>query len=195
MHFRSTSIAVVVSCLAAMPALADETEDHIKEIRERYAEIEALGAKGEEIKFESESDPLSGTFTRFRKDGTVVKAVLSYNAGDHGGSDERFYYRDGKLVFIHVTDSSWRFGGKPAPGGGAGTIDEVTEYRIYLHDGKVIRNLTKNASAESGEDLAKALAKAENKPSTDKERETQVLSHAAALPGLKDAAAVVKLLE
>ncbi|WAC21538.1 hypothetical protein OVA24_09095 [Luteolibacter sp. SL250] len=195
MHFRPAFIVVAASCLIATPASADETEDHIKTIRAQYAAIEAVGTKGEEIKFEAEGDPLSGTLTRFRKDGQMVKAVLSYTSGDHGGSDERFYYRDGKLFFIHVTDSSWKFGGKPASNGQPGTIDEVTEHRIYLHDGKVIRNLTKTASAESGEDLAKALAKAENKAPVDRERETAVLSHASALPGLKDAAAILKMME
>jgi hypothetical protein len=125
----------------------------------------------------------------------VVKAVLSYSSGDHSGSDERFYYRDGKLVFIHVTDSSWRSGGKAASNGQPSTIDEVTEHRIYLHDGKIIRSLTKTASAESGEDLVKALAKAENKSSTDKERETQVIFHASALTALKSAAAILKIME
>jgi hypothetical protein len=65
MHFLPASIAVVASFLTAVPVWADETENRITEIRAGYAEIEALGAKGEEIRFESESDPLSGTLTRF----------------------------------------------------------------------------------------------------------------------------------
>lgn len=195
MHFRSFSLTVTACWLTAIPAWADETEDRIKEIRSQYTAIEAAATKGEEIKFEAENDPLSGTLTRFMKDGKLVKAVLSYAAGDHGGADERFYFQDGKVVFIHVTDSFWRFGGKPQANGEPGTIDEGTEFRIYLHEGKVIRNLTRKATVGSGEDLNKALAKAENKPSDDKERETEILAIASKIAQIKDAAGLLKLLK
>jgi len=193
MHFRSISIAVAVSCLTAVPAWADETEDRVKEIRAWYAEIEAASKKGEEIKFEAQDEPLSGTLTHFRKDGKLIKSVLSYTDGDHGGADERFYFHDGRLVFIHVTNSSWRFTGETLPNGQSETMDEVTEFRIYLHDGKVIRNLTKTAIVKSGQDMAKALKDAENKPTQEKEHEQAVLERAGKVGALKDGASVMKL--
>lgn len=195
MRSCSLRIAVAFCWLTALPVWADETEDRIKEIRGHYAAIESSKSKTEIIPFEAKDDPLSGSLTRFLKDGKLVKAALSYTAGDHGGSDERFYFHDSKLIFIHVTDSAWQFGGRKQPNGEPGTVDTVVEYRIYLQDGKVIRNLTKKATAESGQDLAKALEKAENKPSEDEARETEVLSHAAKVGETKDTAAILKMLE
>ena len=186
---------IAATTLVAGTAMADETENRIKEIRGQYTAIESSKSKTEIIPFEAKDDPLSGSLTRFLKDDKLVKAVLSYTAGDHGGSDERYYFHDGKLIFIHVTDSSWQFGGKKQPNGEPGTIDTVTEHRIYLHDGKIIRNLTKQATAESAEDLTKKLEKAANKPSDDKERENELISHAAKVMEAKDAAGVLKMLE
>lgn len=195
MHCRALPIAVAAAFLMTVPAGANVTEGRIQEIRERYTEIESAQKTSVEIKFESEDDPLSGTLSHFKKDGKVVKAVLEYVHGDHSGIVERFYYHDGKLFFAHVTESTWRFTGTILPNGESETMDHVTEFRIYLHNGAVIRNLTKSATAKSGEDVDKALQKAQNKPSSEVERGARILDHARKVHDLKDGAAVLKMLE
>jgi hypothetical protein len=71
---------------------ADATEDAVSAIRAKYNEIESARLTAREVNFESQDDPVSGTCTKYYLGQELVKVKLSYVMGDHGGSDEYFYY-------------------------------------------------------------------------------------------------------
>lgn len=162
--------AITWSLIAAIaiPLAAGESE-LIEEIRKDYARIEAEAAKKEVFTFESETGPEEGKLTRYALDGKVVKIHITFLAGDHGGSDESYYYRDGKLFFGYKADSFWRFSGKRNPDGSDASEDHLHEYRVYVNSGDVIRALEKHAVSEKPEELKAAAAKAKNQELTDKD--------------------------
>lgn len=151
-------------------ASGEEIDPVLKEIRGHYAEIEKSELRSETVKFESETERASGTCTLGFQGDELVKVKLSYEMGDHGGTDEYFYYRKGALIFAFAIDSSWKFGGKALPDGGAGTIDTVVEHRAYFENGKLIRHLAKEASSADAKAIPALLEKAPNQVLKDTER-------------------------
>ncbi|QJE97040.1 hypothetical protein [Luteolibacter luteus] len=153
-------------------ALADEEEaKEVGGIRALYAKIsQAEPSKTDTIEFEIPDDPMSGTITRRSYEGGLSAIKLSYTAGDHGGSDQNFYY-DGKgLFFILVQDSSWQFAEgstdeKPK------TKDTLTEIRYYIREGKVIQALKRSATSDDPAKLRLLLEKAENTEFKPKDEE------------------------
>jgi len=166
--FLPLTILFTVFVLPAMSA--EESAAIIKDIRGRYAEIEKAKLRTETVKFDSETERISGICTLSFLQDKLVKVKLSYDAGDHGGSDEYFYYQDGKLIFAFATDSSWQFGGKPRPDGGVGTIDTVAEHRVYFAKGKVVQHLAKQVSSSDGKEIPALLERTPNEVSEDTER-------------------------
>lgn len=163
---KNLSLLLAVSGCLFLPsaALADNEEaKQVGEIRALYAKIsQAEPEKTETIEFEIPDDPMSGTITRRRFAEGLVAIKLSYTAGDHGGSDQNFYY-DGKgLFFILVQDSSWQFAEgstdeKPK------TKDTLAETRYYVGEGKFIQALKRSATSDDPAKLRLLLEKAENK--------------------------------
>ena len=185
----SLSLAVLMH---APLARADEAAE-IAAIRELYAKIDqAKAVKTETIKFQMESDPLEGTITRRSYEGGLVAVQLSYTAGDHGGSDENYYYADGKLFFILVKDSSWQF----APGSTdekPKTTDTLTESRYYVSKGAIVQVLRRSVTSEADKKLEDLIAKAENKKVTEDEMGKIYLKRAAVLHTVKTKEDVEKM--
>lgn len=173
---------------------ADESDSTLKDIRARYAEIENAKLRTKTVKFDSETEPVSGVCTLSFAQDKLVKVKLSYDMGDHGGSDEYFYYRDGVLIFAFATDSSWQFGGKPRPDGNAGTIDTVAEHRVYFAKGKVVQHLAKKVSSSDGKAIPTLLEKTVNKVSEDTERAQSLKKNGDRAYRVKTSADLGKLL-
>lgn len=171
MAIRIARLLLTLSVMLVLPVVnAEESDSTLKDIRARYAEIENAKLRTKIVKFDSETERVSGVCTLSFQQDKLVKVKLSYDMGDHGGSDEYFYYRDGVLIFAFATDSSWQFGGKPRPDGGAGTIDTVAEHRVYFAKGKMLQHLAKEVSSADAKAIPALLAKTPNKDSEDAER-------------------------
>lgn len=133
-----TLLLLLLACQLATVNAAPNPS-HITAIRERYAEINAAELKWDTLKPPFE-DEYSGSFKRGTIEGKVVKTVLDFNMGDHGGSTAETYYdKNGAPVFLFHFSSYWGFTGKKE----GGTEDRVTERRIYFHDTNIVRALEK----------------------------------------------------
>ena len=194
---RRQAAALILSTLI-LPGLprtrADETEALVKDIRERYNQIEGAKLRPVELEFTSDSDPVSGTFTRYYRGDELVKVKLSYAMGDHGGSDEYFYYQNGQLFFAVATDTAWGFSGETLPNGESGTIDTAIEHRVYFSKGILIRHLSREVKSKDPDALAGLLAKATNRPATDTERGGRLYAVGQGAATANDGAAILGLL-
>lgn len=177
----------LVAILGSEGLIAQSVEEKVTEIRARYNAIEGAKLRTKTIEFEARDEPLSGTCTLHYRGDEVVKIHLAYGAGDHGASDEYFYYTNGALFFAYASDGSWGFTGVTLPNGESETIDTVAEHRIYIENGTILRHLEKKASSKKPADLKGLLAKAANSPGSDPERAGQLLQHGLRAVGIHDA--------
>ena len=193
-HFFTVIFLGLLTGLTMTAAFADPIEDAVTEIRTRYNQIEEKKLRSEQIDFEATDGPGSGTCTRYYQGSELVKIHLAYSLGDHGGSDEYYYYSAGQLFFAFATDSSWGFTGTTLPNGESETIDSATEHRAYFVDGALIRHLFKEARSKDPKNLTSLLNKQANKPCPDAERAASLLSMGNAVTQVKTGDALGKLL-
>lgn len=196
-HTRRLIAALFFSLLAGalMPvAHADSTEDAVSDIRARYNQIEGKKLRSEKIDFEATDGPGSGSCTRYYQGSELVKIHLAYSLGDHGGSDEYYYYTGGQLFFAFATDSSWAFTGKTLPNGESETIDSATEHRAYFVEGTLIRHLFREAQSKDPKSLNSLLNKLPNKPCPDADRAAGLSRNGNAAFLVKTPAALGELL-
>lgn len=199
---RSFTIATSLVAMAllfgeAMVAADKEgVEVEVARIRKFYAEVEAQQELAkEDFEFKCPGGPLEGVLTRRSRldTGKVIRLDLGYIAGDHSGSDELYYYKEGQVFFVRVSDSWWQFSGKKE----GQTTDTMRERRFYFANGKCIRVLEKKVSADKLELLRGLIVKAENHEldlSADETKEiiAGVMKKALILPKLNDSKAVTK---
>lgn len=183
-----------LASLAFSPSRAADAEVIVKDIRERYNRIESAKLRPQEIEFTSDSDPVSGTFTRYFQGDSLVKIKLSYGMGDHGGSEEYYYYDQGELFFAFATDSTWGFSGETLPNGESGTIDTAIEHRAYFFDGSLVRHLSREVKSKDPAALSGLLKKATNQPSTDSDRASRLYSVGHGAYAATTGAAILQLL-
>lgn len=148
--------------LAAQLATANAAPDpnHITAIRARFAEVNAADLKWESLNPPFE-DELGGSFKRGTLDGEIVKTVLNFDMGDHGGSTAETYYdKNGEPVFLFHSSSFWGFTGKEE----GETEDRVTEHRIYFNGAKIVRALQKEYRFKAESEQQAAAASAKNLP-------------------------------
>jgi hypothetical protein len=135
-------------------------DDQLADIRAAYRRIEAARAAGtlkkDSLRYTCEDAMTEGRIYLYTDDTGVVLATHGYSRGDHGGTTEKYYFRDGELVFHFQETGYWQFGGKmqTLPDGteSPGTIDNITEERRYYARGEVIKALTKSYTFENSED-------------------------------------------
>jgi hypothetical protein len=187
-------ILFAAASLSLTPARADEAEAKVKDIRERYNRIESAKFRAKEMEFTSNSDPISGTFTRYYLGDTLVKIKLSYGMGDHGGSEEYYYYDHGELFFAFATDSAWGFTGETLPNGEGTTIDTAIEHRAYFFNGALVRHLSREAKSKDAAAIPKLLQKAQNQASSDSDRATRLYSVGTGAYNANDGAGILGLL-
>lgn len=170
-------------------------DERVAEIRKWYDTVqESKPATERKIAFEAEGEPLSGDVTVREFDGGWKMVVASYGAGDHAMIDEHFYCKDGKLFFVYVVTSYWRFH-PDSTDDSPKTIDTRTEDRYY-YDGKTcVRRLTRNATSEDTKKLAAMVAKLEQKSVEPGEEATTGRERAEKLLGAKTAADVLVAFE
>ncbi|NNM28158.1 MAG: hypothetical protein HKO57_01440 [Akkermansiaceae bacterium] len=175
-----------VAVLVAPAASADETAA-IAQIRSLYAKItEGEPVKTRKIEFELEDDPMEGTITRRDYKDGLSAITLTYVAGDHGGSDEHYYFdKDGGLFFVFVKDHHWQFAPGKTPDKPT-TVDTLTEARYYLAGDACLRVLKRSASGPDAEKLPAAVAKAEHKTVEPGERLGRLRKRATALRTIAD---------
>lgn len=183
---KASFLAVIALASSGLSGalLADEAAD-LAAIRALYAKIDAAeSAKTETITFALKDDPLEGTITRRSYEGGFSAIQVSYTAGDHGGSDQSFYFKGEDLFFIFTEDSSWQFAEgstdeKPK------TMDTLTQSRYYVKGGKIIQVLQRSATTNAGKELDELIAKVENKKVQDDKKGPALLKRAAALLKIK----------
>lgn len=124
----------------------------------------------------------------------MVKAVLTYSLGDHGGAEESYFYSQGQLCFVYAASSSWRFTGRPLANGESETADESAEQCIYFRDGEMIRDLRKIVQVPPGKSAAQLLKAAKNQPHPDPETESRVWKWGQGLPAVNTSQEVLVLL-
>jgi hypothetical protein len=129
-----------------------DVEATIESIRFVYEEIEG-GKKSKTLQkdsvlidcFEGE---FVGTLYWYTREEQTVLVEFGVAQGDHGGIGESWYFRNGDPIFVFRESSYWQFDGpeREMPDGtmAMGTKDVFTEDRFYVHNGKVIRALTKD---------------------------------------------------
>jgi len=194
---RRQATALFVAALTSFtlsPSRAADAEAIVKDIRERYNRIEGAKLRPQEIEFSSDSDPVSGTFTRYFQGNSLVKIKLSYGMGDHGGSEEYYYYDAGGLFFAFATDSAWGFSGETLPNGESGTIDTAIEHRAYFFDGSLVRHLSREAKSKDPAAISALLKKATNQPSSDSDRANRLYSVGHGAYAATSGATILRLL-
>jgi hypothetical protein len=135
--------------------IAEEKIDIIEQIRANYgATMEKLDNgifKKLSKDFDCEADPGGGTLTRYYN-GEEIE-MLEYSIGyEHGWSSQKVYFENEVPYFIFVEEGYWSFGGgEGIDDSGENTIDDITEMRYYLENGKVIRKLSKKYLIKSWE--------------------------------------------
>lgn len=155
---------IALAAMMAVGKAADGPGEKVAEIRKWYAAIDKGKPSAErKVEFKAEDEPLFGSLVaRDYADG-LQAVTVSYVAGDHGGSDEHYYFKDGVLFFVFEVRSWWQF----APGGTPEqprTEDRRTEVRYYFDGGTCIRQLRRSATSEDAEKLPAMVAKLEQKP-------------------------------
>jgi hypothetical protein len=143
-----------------------ETEEtgetaQVAAIRKDYARIEkALKAgilRKDSIPYDCDDAMVGGQVDWYTNEGKLVLAVHEFYQGDHSGGIEHYYFRDGQPIFLFRETDEWQFGGPmriledgmEVPG----TIDNITEERLYFHEGSTINALTKKYEIKNGEDV------------------------------------------
>jgi len=179
-----TPILVAIALMSGTMAWADDAGD-LAAIRALYAKIDqGKPVKIETVSFADESDPLEGTLVRRSYEGGLSAIKLSYVAGDHGGTDQSYYFKDGELFFIYTQDTTWHF----APGSTdekPKTVDTLIESRYYVRDGKVIQALQRSATTNEDKKLEELIAKVENKKLSGDPRGAKLIKRAAGVAKIK----------
>lgn len=148
----------------------DEKVDVIEQIRADYAAtMEKLNngtLKKLTKEFDCDGEPVGGTLTRYLN-GDDIEIVEHSFGGEHGWKSQKIYFKDGEPYFVFVEDGAWYFGGPDGTDDtGANTVDDITETRYYLENGKVIRKLSKKYLIESWKPKPD-ISKIPNKTVTD----------------------------
>ncbi len=128
-------------------------------IRKGYARIEAALKAGalhkDSILYRCEDAMVEGQIDLYEDDGGVVLAVHGFSMGDHSGTTEHYYFQGGKPIFLFRESGVWRFGGPMVTmddgTDSPGTIDNITEDRLYFNEGSTIKALTKAYELINGE--------------------------------------------
>jgi len=173
-HHRRMKRALFLLLFLAIPCLADMESD-LAEIRAEFekAEVEKLAV--ESFTHEFDSGPGQWNLKLHRaKDGTLHRVSLE-TGGEHGWSQETYYFKDGQIFFALLTMADI-----PVQG------PELTrEIRLYVKDGEVIRALKKTFQGETEAQLNAARAKSANKPlELTEEQGGRLILRAHALAGL-----------
>lgn len=191
--FPLTPLLVLTALSLLVPQVrADPVEDAVSEIRKRYNRIESWSLSPKRISFESQDEQASGELVRYYHDGALAKANLSFGVGDHGASDETYYYHDGELFFVYAVQGYWRFTGRTLSNGESETVDVMIEHRLYFSDGRLVRHLRKEAQSTDAAALKGLISKEKNQPHQDPAYAAEVRRRGMKCAGVSSAAGLEK---
>jgi hypothetical protein len=118
------------------------TEEKIKTIRERYAEVEREIKQYRQVKRDLPGESTEGgELTGYFKGASLRKLAAQFY-GESGKALEEYYFWDGQLFFVLRTDSVYT---KHL----SGVVKSTSEERFYFADGKLIQWLGENKKAMS----------------------------------------------
>tara|TARA_R110000850_G_scaffold142269_1_gene264318 strand:- start:4454 stop:5110 length:657 start_codon:yes stop_codon:yes gene_type:complete len=193
--FRAIGLMLAFICFVfASPLKADWIEDAVKDIRSKYNQIEGSDSKSSKIEWESDQEPAYGTLTKYFQNGNLAKIHFNFGEGDHGGSDEYYYYWNGTLIFVFVNQSYWRFSGGTLPNGESETIDVSAEQRLYFSNGSLIRHLRKEAQSTNASALSRILGETSNENFNDPEFANAAMRRGTLAPGVSDVRGVENMV-
>jgi len=113
-------------------ALRPQSETDIQSIRQSYTAINRKQARYRKVKKElSGFSAEGGVLTAYFDGQNIVKMLATYY-GEMGRTNEEFYYRDGKLIFVLRTELNYN---RPL----SGKVVSRKLSRFYFHDDKLIR--------------------------------------------------------
>src|SRR6185436_3364197 len=121
-----------ISFGATNVALVPQTEKELQSIRQSYAAINRKQARYRKVKKElSGFSAEGGVLTTYFEGPNIVKILATYY-GEMGRTNEEFYYREGKLIFVLRTELNYN---RPL----SGKVVSRKVSRFYFHDNKLIR--------------------------------------------------------
>ena len=162
--------AILGSVLSfSFSANADAVENAVKDIRAKYNQIEGAKLPSNQVAWDPGDDPAWGTLTRYYSDGNLVKIHFNFGEGDHGGSDEYYYYWNGELFFAFANQGYWKFTSRTKADGQEQTADVAIEQRLYFSNGNLIRHLYREAESTNPDLLKQIMAATENAHQNDPE--------------------------
>lgn len=135
-------------------------EERVGVIRKWYAAIDGgKPVSTKKIKFDAGGEPFGGDMViRHYPDG-LASVTVDYTSGDHGGSTDHYYFRNGDVFFVFEVMQSWSFSAD-STGDHPQSEDTRTENRYYYDaEGRCIRQLTRSATSKQADELAKILSK------------------------------------
>ncbi len=118
-------------------------------IKTAYARIEdAYESNGLQRKrFAFNCGDLLGRFELHSEGDEVVLAIGEYKDGTQRTVTDRWYFRDGELIFQLSENNTWQLEGPPRVDSNGNTIPGVKntthQYRYYVSEGKVFKSLKK----------------------------------------------------
>ncbi|MGK3993928.1 hypothetical protein [Sorangium sp. So ce1024] len=149
----------------ASPGAAEAAsgDPRIDRIRERYQEMQAdKGLQKSAFRLECAGGEGGGEVRLHRKDGAVSIAEVQFGGPGHNESVHRFYYDQGKVVFILIDTGGWSWAPNSTPDRPE-TISSTTQLRYYVHEDRPILCLKKHAKGSSRE-IDALLNRAPNEP-------------------------------
>ena len=136
-----------ISFGATNVALVPQTEKELQSIRQSYAAINRKQARYRKVKKElSGFSAEGGVLTTYFEGPNIVKILATYY-GEMGRTNEEFYYRDRKLVFVLRTQLNYN---RPL----SGKVVSTKLDRFYFNQDKLIRWIDSSGkfmSPEAGE--------------------------------------------
>ena len=116
----------------AFALVTPQSETDIQSIRQGYAAINRKQARYRKVKKElSGFSAEGGVLTAYFEGANIVKMLATYY-GEMGRTNEEFYYRDGKLIFVLRTELNYN---RPL----SGKVVSRKVSRFYFRDDKLIR--------------------------------------------------------
>lgn len=118
-------------------------------IRNEYSRIEDQFAGGmlQQKNVQYVCDQLKGTIELYRENDKVILAVNNYKDGDQTTISDRWYFKDGQLIFQLSESDSWQLDGPMMQDSNGNEIPGVrntnAQYRYYVKDGTTFKFLKK----------------------------------------------------
>ncbi|MBK1856076.1 hypothetical protein JO972_13980 [Verrucomicrobiaceae bacterium 5K15] len=176
-----------VSAQQAAAQMSDaEVAAQVGKIRQWYSQIEgAKKLKKTTIKQGEDGGPGEYQLTRYTSADGELKKLHELASGEHGVSNETYYFHNGRLFFVYSAREEWRFTGEKTPSGEDEVIDLASQVRLYFHDGQCIKALEKRIAISGADELRQLLQKTPNKPKKIGAEDQVYAARAKALAAIK----------